>query len=226
MQKNYTALFEAIRATCQQAHWFGPDDLKPEEEFPAYPDDPFLVEYAVEVVAPDDPRRFGFVFPPATEEQVQATETRLGFALPPLLRCLYLQVANGGFGPGLGLPGVKGGYTGGYYQQDDSLWAYKAPPTSFPYTTYLEQAARSIARGYLPHMRVPSGEGLERLLPLGDLGCCQYIGVDSQERMFLTAPTESDAFHSLRQLPWTLEGWLWRWVREESLLEFHQPGAA
>jgi hypothetical protein len=44
--------------------------------------------------------RYGgsFTYPPATEEQVQATEAQLGFSLPPLLRLLYREVANGGNG--------------------------------------------------------------------------------------------------------------------------------
>lgn len=35
--------------------------------------------------------------PPATEEQIRETEEKLGFSLPPMLRMLYLEVANGGF---------------------------------------------------------------------------------------------------------------------------------
>lgn len=54
--------------------------------------------------------RSGFEFPPATEEQVQATEEALGLPLLPLLRALYTQVANGGFGPACGITGVCGGY--------------------------------------------------------------------------------------------------------------------
>jgi SMI1 / KNR4 family (SUKH-1) len=46
---------------------------------------------------------------PASEEQLADAERRLGFALPPLLRRLYAEVANGGFGPGPGILGVKGG---------------------------------------------------------------------------------------------------------------------
>src|SRR5438132_11366139 len=50
------------------------------------------------------------MYPPATEEQLQATEEALGFALPPLLRACYLRVSNGGFGPGEGVMGVIGGF--------------------------------------------------------------------------------------------------------------------
>lgn len=58
----------------------------------------------------EDPRRTGFAFLPATEAQLQATEYKLGIALPPLYRTLLKELANGGFGPGGGLRGVDGGY--------------------------------------------------------------------------------------------------------------------
>src|SRR5205807_2116845 len=49
-------------------------------------------------------------FPPATEDQIRETEQQLGFPLPPLLRLLYTEIANGGFGPGLGIVGTPGGF--------------------------------------------------------------------------------------------------------------------
>jgi hypothetical protein len=41
--------------------------------------------------------------PPADEAAIAAAETALGVALPPQLRRIYSEVADGGFGPGLGL---------------------------------------------------------------------------------------------------------------------------
>lgn len=49
------------------------------------------------------------VFPPTTSASVAAAETKLGFRLPDLLRDIYTQVANGGFGPGYGLIGLDDG---------------------------------------------------------------------------------------------------------------------
>jgi len=46
---------------------------------------------------------------PATMLGLAADETRLGFALPPLLKRLYVELGNGGFGPGYGLIGMSGG---------------------------------------------------------------------------------------------------------------------
>jgi hypothetical protein len=48
--------------------------------------------------------------PPATLLAVQRAESLVGAALPGLLRRLYLEVSNGGFGPGYGVLGVDDGY--------------------------------------------------------------------------------------------------------------------
>ena len=41
----------------------------------------------------------GVLAPSVSEQNMADAEQVLGFSLPPLLRLLYLQVANGGFGP-------------------------------------------------------------------------------------------------------------------------------
>jgi hypothetical protein len=46
--------------------------------------------------------------PPAGEAAVQEAEARIGVALPPFLRRFYLEVADGGVGPGEGLLSTKG----------------------------------------------------------------------------------------------------------------------
>lgn len=48
--------------------------------------------------------------PPAGPELVDEAEQAVGWPLPPLLRRLYLEVANGGFGPGYGILGLRGGH--------------------------------------------------------------------------------------------------------------------
>ncbi|HLK66582.1 MAG TPA: SMI1/KNR4 family protein [Bryobacteraceae bacterium] len=52
----------------------------------------------------------GKIYPPVTWEMVRAVEDRLGFALPTLLGRLWVEVGNGGFGPGYGLFGLDGGH--------------------------------------------------------------------------------------------------------------------
>ena len=50
--------------------------------------------------------------PPATEAEIAATERALGVRLPALLRRLYREVGNGGFGPGDGLLGLPASEAG------------------------------------------------------------------------------------------------------------------
>lgn len=52
--------------------------------------------------------------PVASEEAVGAAEMALGLKIPTLLRSIYLNVANGGFGPGYGILGVAGGHRSGW----------------------------------------------------------------------------------------------------------------
>jgi hypothetical protein len=47
--------------------------------------------------------------PPVTESDLIAAEGSLGFPLPPLVRELYAQVADGGYGPGYGLIRLSAG---------------------------------------------------------------------------------------------------------------------
>jgi hypothetical protein len=47
---------------------------------------------------------------PASVIALRDAETQLGFNIPPLLRSIYLNVANGGFGPGYGVIGTVGGH--------------------------------------------------------------------------------------------------------------------
>jgi hypothetical protein len=48
--------------------------------------------------------------PPAATKDIQVAERALGFQVPALLRAIYSEVANGGFGPEYGIVGTKGGF--------------------------------------------------------------------------------------------------------------------
>ncbi len=52
--------------------------------------------------------------PPANAAGIAQAEADLGFGLPPLLRECYLEIANGGFGPGRGVMGVDAGHCSDY----------------------------------------------------------------------------------------------------------------
>lgn len=49
------------------------------------------------------------LYPPASDEEIAWAENGIGAPLPPLIRELYRQVGNGGFGPGYGIAGLRGG---------------------------------------------------------------------------------------------------------------------
>ncbi|MFF4348158.1 SMI1/KNR4 family protein [Streptomyces sp. NPDC001530] len=91
---------------------------------------------------------------PATLEAVAEAESVIGFPLPPLLRRLYLEAANGGFGPDEGILGVRGGAS----QAD---WNHLAE-------TYED--------GPDPSGHIPAG-----LVPVYDWGCTVWPLVDFRD---------------------------------------------
>jgi hypothetical protein len=66
--------------------------------------------------------RAGTLPPPATPEAVIEAEEVIGFPLPPLLRRLYVEVANGGLGPREGILGVRGGRAQGNFADIAELY--------------------------------------------------------------------------------------------------------
>jgi len=49
------------------------------------------------------------ILTPADPVEVANDERRLGFTVPPLMKRLYVEIGNGGFGPGYGLIGLTNG---------------------------------------------------------------------------------------------------------------------
>lgn len=121
--------------------------------------------------------------PPATEEQLLATEKLLGFPLPPVLRALYETVANGGFGPG------HDGLFGALGCEDQEGW-----PITTIYLTHVARCqpidlascqccALTKEEGCIRYLadweiRVPNGYWPERLLPIVHDGCDLYYFLD------------------------------------------------
>ncbi|MFF0205946.1 SMI1/KNR4 family protein [Streptomyces sp. NPDC005017] len=91
---------------------------------------------------------------PATLAAVTDAEEAIGFSLPPLLRRLYLEVANGGFGPDDGVLGVTGGAAQGDW--NDLAEIYRDGPD--------------------PSGRVPAG-----VVPLYDWGDTVWSMVDFRD---------------------------------------------
>jgi hypothetical protein len=64
--------------------------------------------------------------PPATTDELAEAEGQLGFALPELVRALYLQVGNGDWGPGYGLLPL----TGPGSLAEETLWHIQYSPSA------------------------------------------------------------------------------------------------
>src|SRR5579863_8967143 len=110
MAQEYKMLIEALREKCRKDRWYGPELLNIRAYEGIEERDPSFDQATLASIDWNDPNLSGFVFPPASEETLKETEDQLGFPLPLLLRMLYSQIANGGFGPGTGLRGVYDGY--------------------------------------------------------------------------------------------------------------------
>jgi len=92
-------------------------------------------------------------------EAIQKVEKEFGFSLPPLLKAIYCNAGNGGFGPGYGVMGVPGGLTDD--QGSNILSLYKSYCEPDPYD--------------------PSWQWQEGLVPICHLGCVIYTCVNCLE---------------------------------------------
>ena len=142
------------------------------------------------------------VFPPTTMKSVESAESKLGFILPSLLRDIYTQVANGGFGPGYGLIGLDDG------AHDD--------------------LGKSITDLYLLYKQDDPQDHLwhwpDRLVPICHWGCAIYSCIDCSQ---LTAPMINfDPNHYEEGISWdkafipqraSFNKWFEGWLNGEKL---------
>jgi hypothetical protein len=155
--------------------------------------------------------------PPATEDQLQATEDLLGFSLLPALRVLYKRVANGGFGPGWdGLfctPGCQDARSWVLTDQYQFLKEGKQPIALSACEQRMFQRGNDYAK-YLAdwEIRVPRGYWPERLLPLSHDGCAIFYFLDVPTgRVFL----DDEGLFALRLMANSLEELFERWMRDD-----------
>jgi SMI1 / KNR4 family (SUKH-1) len=202
-----TELFDRIREKCLQDGWYGGD----------------LLSSRCLHMKPYNPQRAGFAYPPASEEQLAATEAVLGFPLPPLLRTLYAEIANGGFGPGVGIRGALGGYGSPTVNPGDTIVGY--------YNFHRQQAQLIDLGAYAELWKQVEPERErdsylllsyvvwpEQLLSLEDLGCCQEVCLDCKNGgVFCTAPTARNDEYIVWHVTPSLEHYLDRWLRYEAL---------
>src|SRR6266496_3176847 len=92
------------------------------------------------------------LYPPVSADLLEESERRIGFLLPPFLRTLYLDVGNGGFGPGYGLWGLQGGYPAPGIPESDTVESY----------LQTEKRVRPV----------------RRWIVICDWGCCNYSAID------------------------------------------------
>ncbi|MCG6969215.1 MAG: SMI1/KNR4 family protein [Gammaproteobacteria bacterium] len=60
----------------------------------------------------------------ASNDAIVLAETQMGFTICPLLKRIYTEVANGGFGPGSGIIGVGNGFTDDWGHNLEELYEY------------------------------------------------------------------------------------------------------
>jgi hypothetical protein len=131
---------------------------------------------------------------PASPAAVREAEDLLGHRLPLLLRRLYLEVGNGGFGPGYGILGVRGGH-GDYRHTAVDLYRQAHSGTWSAWSS------------------MPAG-----LLPVCHWGCGIYSLVDCADRearMWAVDPNpapDDDIGKALFPQSIGFREWLVRWV--------------
>lgn len=191
-----SALIERIREECERRGWYGP-----QAEGPAF-----------RRVSIDDPGRSGFIWKPATEQQLRDTTRALGLSLPSLLRTLYQDLANGGFGPGYGLRGVLAGYAPGETILDH--YPKREEAVQFIEMTDIGVDWETSQASYLLHwMRWP-----RQLIPLCNWGCGIEMCVDCTTdagQVFRLAPPPQDEHWIMTRAASSLEVWLEHWLTEE-----------
>jgi hypothetical protein len=121
--------------------------------------------------------------PRVTAEQVALVESQLGFGLPHLLRRIFEEVADGGFGPAYGIFPTQAGYSEA--GQDETI----------------VEVRTKLAR---------DSQWPARLLPLCDWGCASWSCLDcrADDGAVVTLAEELGFFHTGLGLHSWLKAWL------------------
>jgi hypothetical protein len=160
----------------------------------------------------DAPERRRFEYEPATAADLEETERQLGFPLPPLLRELYSKVANGGFGPGYGLLGARGGAPVDWAKDIADAYRTDRDPSH-----RLEQS--DAERGDPDWFEPYYDEWPGRVVRLVHWGCAIWSCLDLRRGRVLRYEalhgTPTRAAMTIEAA--SLEGWLERWLRGDDL---------
>lgn len=139
---------------------------------------------------------------PASATELAAAEAHLGFPVPPVVRRVYTDVANGGFGPGYGLVGIGGGRPG--FRNRARTW--------FCDDKYISLRSN-------PQIQWPP-----QVLPVCDWGCGIYSCIDTTNEDAPMLRVVVDALYDAPSLAFasmdcTFTEWLQAWVGGEDLWE-------
>jgi hypothetical protein len=140
-------------------------------------------------------------YPPASPQLVEQTEQELGFALPPLLRRLYTEVANGGFGPGV--VGLEGGHRDDDFPEYTLVGLYD---NYRDYANYMIECEPEFDPKPWP----------ERLVPIFGEGCNMILCIDCNDSEMPVIRYDANYGQwETRFIPVhpSLRSWLQSWVR-------------
>jgi len=159
------------------------------------------------------PLQTNFEYAPATEEDLATTERHLGYPLPPLLRALYGTVADGGFGPGYGLDGIRWCVQAAETEQDPPRQRNERP---IDLAIYLQKYSSQ------EYFEFPWYVWSESLFPLCHWGCGYFSYLDraSGRVFFGGAGKEGYGLH-LQTL--SLYEWLDLWLKGVNLEKWESP---
>jgi len=156
--------------------------------------------------------------PPATEQQLTQAEEILPFPLPSLLRDIYQQIANGGFGPGeRGIYGVSGGYRDEYaplgilsFMTDTHM-----PRRKIAIAPYAHQL-RNHQTIYLPNGSGPLvGEEFLGQIPLCKSGYTSFTYLDLETGKILETEVESGTWTAMSLKSPSFRQWWEDWLAEQ-----------
>jgi hypothetical protein len=135
--------------------------------------------------------------PPTIAAKVDAAEQALGFSIPPLIRQLYTEVANGNFGPGYGLVGVDG--CGTDESRNDLVALYHS------------QSAE--------HWRKRFPRWPDLILRIAYFGCAMYAAVDCKDPSYPVYLFEPNSSEDDLLAPYGrgLNDWLLAWANGENV---------
>jgi hypothetical protein len=133
-----------------------------------------------------------------TPTLISACEVVLGFCLPPLLRRLYTEVGNGGYGPGYGIAGVAGGASFQFPWGDRSLNQFY-----FDMRDISEEMGHPVEEEQQPWPAC--------MLPICDWGCWMLSCIDCSQPTFPVVDYVGygrEFFPSWPSFEAWIEGWL------------------